>query len=265
MGDTRTLSAGPVDVVVDTDGCRIVSFVHGRHELLRQHDPHPLTHGWYPMVPYAGRVAQGIVRHEGASFQLPVEHAAPHAIHGIAHTSPWTVVGTDEATWLVMRCALDDRWPFGGVVRADIVVRPDGLDWTLTVTAADRSMPVQVGWHPWWRRHIGRGEVRLDLAAKGMWQRGPDGTTTGRIQPVARPPWDDAFSGVSQPVTLRWPELTLEMRSDCDTWVVYTEPADAICVEPQSGPPDAFRHRPEVIEPGESFRRTMSVRLVPRR
>ena len=264
MAETSTLSAGDVEVVIDPVGCRIVSFAHGRHELLRQNDPHVLNHGWYPMLPYAGRVAYGLLRHEGETHQLPVDVAAPHAIHGIGHISTWTVAGTDDASWIVLRCLLDERWPFGGVARADIVVRPDGLDWALSITANDRSMPVQVGWHPWWRRHIGGGEALFDLAAKGMWQRGPDGTTTGRIQPVAPPPWDDAFSGVTQPVVLRWPELLLEMRSDCDTWVIYSEPADAICIEPQSGPPDSFRHRPQVIQPGETFRRTMSVRLEPR-
>ncbi len=264
MGDTLTLASGPVEVVLDPDGCRITSFTVGRHELLRQHDPHPMKAGWYPMVPWAGRVAHGLLRHEGIAHQLPIDHAPPHAIHGIAYTSPWTVASA-ESDWAVLRCALDERWPFGGVVRSDVVVRDDGVDWTITVTAGERSMPVQVGWHPWWRRHIHAGEVEFSLDAKGQWQRGPDGTTTGRLQAVTPPPWDDAFSGVTQPVTLRWPELTLEMRSDCDTWVVFTHPSDAICVEPQSGPPDAFRHAPTVIESGASFRRTVSVRVIPTR
>jgi galactose mutarotase-like enzyme len=42
--------------------------------------------------------------------------------------------------------------------------------------------------------------------------------------------------------------LTIE--SDCPTWVVYTVPADAICVEPQTAPPDALNAGPAVVEPG---------------
>ena len=30
------------------------------------------------------------------------------------------------------------------------------------------------------------------------------------------------------------------MSSSCDHWVVYDEPEHAVCIEPQSGPPDAF-------------------------
>ena len=51
---------------------------------------------------------------------------------------------------------------------------------------------------------------------------------------------------------LRWPgflELTIE--SDCPAWVVYTEPVDALCVEPQTAPPGCRSTRdPTIVEPG---------------
>ena len=53
------------------------------------------------------------------------------------------------------------------------------------------------------------------------------------------------------PPVLRWPgflELTIE--SDCPDWVVYTVPADALCVEPQTAPPDALNGDPTIVEPG---------------
>ena len=55
---------------------------------------------------------------------------------------------------------------------------------------------------------------------------------------------------VARPL-LRWPgflELTIE--SDCPDWVVYTEPRDAMCVEPQTAPPDALNGEPAIVEPG---------------
>ena len=48
-----------------------------------------------------------------------------------------------------------------------------------------------------------------------------------------------------RPPVLRWPgflELTIE--SECPDWVVYTEPVDAMCVEPQTAPPDALNGEP---------------------
>jgi aldose 1-epimerase len=43
-------------------------------------------------------------------------------------------------------------------------------------------------------------------------------------------------------------ELTIE--SDCPDWVVFTVPDDALCVEPQTAPPDAFNRDPGIVVPG---------------
>jgi aldose 1-epimerase len=45
----------------------------------------------------------------------------------------------------------------------------------------------------------------------------------------------------------------LSLTSSCDHWVVFDERAHATCVEPQSGPPDAFNLDPAArLAPGES-------------
>lgn len=41
------------------------------------------------------------------------------------------------------------------------------------------------------------------------------------------------------------------IRSDCPTWVVYTIPTEALCVEPQTAPPDALNIGPTIVEPGQ--------------
>ena len=38
--------------------------------------------------------------------------------------------------------------------------------------------------------------------------------------------------------------------ASCDHWVVYSEPADSICVEPQSEPPDFVNLRAEPTTAG---------------
>jgi aldose 1-epimerase len=71
-----------------------------------------------------------------------------------------------------------------------------------------------------------------------------------RVPPTAGP-WDDAFTDVPTPPVLHWgDELRLEVSSTCRWWVVYTEPAHAICVEPQSAPPDALNGPADLVEPG---------------
>jgi len=49
--------------------------------------------------------------------------------------------------------------------------------------------------------------------------------------------------------------------ADCDHWVIYDHPADATCVEPQSGPPDAFNlDLPiNVVGPNAPLRRTFTI------
>jgi aldose 1-epimerase len=45
----------------------------------------------------------------------------------------------------------------------------------------------------------------------------------------------------------------LDLSSDCQYWVVYTEPTHALCVEPQTDAPDAFNRFPTMIAPGNSL------------
>jgi aldose 1-epimerase len=64
---------------------------------------------------------------------------------------------------------------------------------------------------------------------------------------------------VAAPPRLVWPDrFALELASTCDHWVVYTEPDDAICLEPQTGPPDAVHLAPHVVLPGEPLTASMT-------
>jgi aldose 1-epimerase len=51
---------------------------------------------------------------------------------------------------------------------------------------------------------------------------------------------------------LRWPgavEVTLS--SDVSLAVIYDQPEHAVCVEPQTDPPDALNLRPHLVEPDQ--------------
>jgi aldose 1-epimerase len=47
----------------------------------------------------------------------------------------------------------------------------------------------------------------------------------------------------------------LRLSSDCRHWVVYDALPFATCIEPQSGPADAFNLEPNSIPPGATFQR----------
>ena len=73
-----------------------------------------------------------------------------------------------------------------------------------------------------------------------MLLRGEDGIPTGQFVDIAPQPWDDAFFGVTKSPIVRWGNSAqLEITSAVPWWVVYSEDPLAICVEPQTAPPNA--------------------------
>ena len=125
---------------------------------------------------------------------------------------------------------------------------PDRLTCRLELHA-DEPMPASIGWHPWFVRRLAgrrRAQLELDLDAGAMYVRDAAGIATDDASRRRPGPWDDCFTDLRRPPVLRWPgflELTIE--SDCPDWVVYTVPEDALCVEPQTAPPDALNTRPD--------------------
>lgn len=244
-------------------GGRLASFVVGGSELLARTGSGPFYWGCFPMVPYAGRIRDGTFDFEGRRVNLP-RTMPPHAIHGTVLDRPWTVV--DGGTLAI---DLGPDWPFAGLVTQRFDLEDDELRVSLTLEA-DEPMPGAVGWHPWFPRRLSGSRARpaaasapavLGFDAARMFVRDAEGIPTGEfVEPTARP-WDDCFSGLRSPPTLSWPGvLSLELTSSCDYWVVYDEPADTICVEPQSAPPDFVHLDPVVVMPGRPLTETMTWR-----
>lgn len=250
------LHAGPVKVGVDPEaGGRLASIEVAGLELLvgrPRGEPDPLSWGMYPMAPWAGRVRNGRFTFDGTDHRL-VANLAPHAIHGTAFEQIWTVQAVaDDRCDLVV--GLGDGWPFPGRVTQRIAVDPGGLHFELELDAEVR-MPATLGWHPWFVRDLrGGGALEVDLDAGERWERGEDGLPTGRkVTPGARPDygWDDCFTTLQSPPVLRWPgAIEVTLRSSCEHWVLFDASSHAVCVEPQSGPPDALNLAPSIVEPG---------------
>lgn len=190
--------------------------------------------GCYPMAPWAGRIRHGRFRFEERDYRLPINLGA-HAIHGVALAMPWQVDG-HALSHVELSLALPDdtRWPFGGRAHQRIEVSEDQLRMTLAVSAGERAMPATIGWHPWFQK-----PDRVDIHPRQVYPRDAEGIAT---LPLAEPPpgpWDDCFLN-DQPVLIHRHGQRVQLTSSCDHLVVYDEPTHATCIEPQSGPPDAF-------------------------
>ena len=261
-GRQLRLAAPGIDVVLDlTLGGRVASFRIDDRELLRTEGIGPIQWGSYPMAPYAGRVRQGRFRFDGRDYTLPITHET-HAIHGTVLDRAWTVVGEPAETAAVIQTDLGPDWPFLGRASQRVELAADALTFELAVEA-DERMPASIGWHPWFIRRPAGVEttVEVDFDAEWMFVRDDAGITTEQRIPTPRGPWDDCFTGVRRPPVLRWPgflELTVE--SPCPFWVVYTVPPDAVCIEPQTAPPNALNTTSAIVEPGSPLEATMTWR-----
>jgi len=203
--------------------------------------------GSYPMAPWAGRVREGRFEWSGTLQKLPL-NAPPHALHGTVFDAEWSQLSANT-----LRAKLGANWPWAGEVQSTFELTEQALEWRLEVHAERAAFPVVLGWHPWFRRQIGGGgDLRLLFDAEEMYVRDESGIPTGALCAPNAGPWDDCFRGVRQAPLLSWPDrLQIRLQSSCDHWVVYSQPSHAVCVEPQSAPPDAFNAGGfEVAEPG---------------
>lgn len=268
----------PVTVDVDlTHGGRLAQITVGDVPLLAD-VPDPSSRdvdniGWgsYPMAPWAGRLRGGTFRWFDTDHHLRLNQddsgvGAPdrqHAMHGTVHNAAWTVGEQTEST-VAISCPLDQPgsgWTFGGVAHQRIEVLDHQLRCDLSVTVAPDSdhaapFPAEIGWHPWWRK-----PDSLSFHPDAMYERDGVGLPTGRLVAPFNPPWDDCFVNTA-PITLHYDRLEVThvtLSSDCDHWVVYDHPLHATCVEPQSGPPDAFNVRPQIVTTTHPLRRTMTI------
>lgn len=168
----------------------------------------------------------------------------------------WTTI-EQSASHAVFVASLGARWPFAGRVTHEVNIdaRERSVTCTLTVATTSESMPAQVGWHPWFVR-----PARLEVDFAEMYVRDDAYIATNRRVAPPPGPWDDCFVGPRRTPTVVFDDgVRLAIESDCDHWVVYDMPKHALCVEPQSGPPDGFTLAPHVITPSEPLRRTMKL------
>lgn len=246
-GRIITLHTPSSEVRIDSAGGVIESLRVDGVELLLQERSHPC----FPMAPWCGRLQDGELTFGGETYTFE-RTAAPHAIHGIVRDDVWAIE-LQTPTELVLTQDLGPAWPFGGRVRQRFVLHADSLDLHFRVSTDGQEFPAQAGWHPWFNKSLGAqyGELSLDFTPGWQEERDENFVLAGnRIDPEPRP-WDDCFGtpgGLT--ATLTWAGFgSLTVTSDAEWAVVYDHGDAALCVEPQSGPPNGLNTDPFVVSP----------------
>ncbi|MFT7646299.1 MAG: aldose 1-epimerase [Candidatus Poriferisodalaceae bacterium] len=243
---------------VGVQGGRLAPLIIDGLEVLVTEGPKPTRWGSFPMIPWYGRLPHGVMEFGGQRWAFPL-NSPPHANHGLSFLQVWSVAEPG-----LIRADLLDPWPFGGHVTQRFELDDNSLTLTLTLTAtvhgSDRAMPAMIGWHPWFRRELDRGQTALlSFEAESVYLVDDEAIPTGELVAVPPAPWDHCFVGLSADPVITWPNalgahpLELTVSSDMDHWVIFTEPEQALCIEPQSGPPNEFHIAPQVVRPGETM------------
>lgn len=254
------LRSGDVSARVNAAGGRLASLVIDGLEVLVTEGERPTRWGSFPMVPWCGRLAYGKLLIDEVNYEFPIT-SPPHANHGFAHTQAWKIAKADP-TSVRMSTDLVDPWPFGGRVVQRFALDDDSLTVRIEVHAGQELMPAMAGWHPWFRRQLDRGEpAELAFRADTSYEVDDDLLPTGEFAPLPDPPWNMTVTGMANWPTITWPgALELQIESNFDHWVIFTEPDHAICVEPQSGAPNELNTDPVMVAPGGALSGQMTLR-----
>lgn len=250
-GHLHWLRAGELEVALAPEaGGRIARIRHEGVEWLvdeRESGAATIAWGCYPMVPWAGRIRHGRFNFNGRAYALP-PNFGEHAIHGVGFALPWQIdsIASDSAT-LSLQLPKDDYWPFGGTATQVIQLTPNSLELRLAVQAGTQPMPAVIGWHPWFRK-----PDALLFAPDAMYPRDEEGIARLPLASASPGPWDDCFIN-QKDITLVYSGQRLTLRANTEHWVVYDAAPHATCVEPQTGPPDAFTLAPKTLEPDQQL------------
>ncbi len=251
--DQLKISCRGAKATVDLQGGRLASLEIEGNEVLVTDGPKPTRWGSFPMVPWCGRLPEGRLDYADNVYEFPMTNPG-FANHGLVHLQEWSVIQHSDSV-LKIGTQLDSPWVFGGAVTQRFEMDDNAMLIEVQVEAGEWAMPVMAGWHPWFRRQLDVGEqAELRVEPGRQYQLDDRQVPTGALVEVGPQPWDDCFVDLSAPPTISWPgAFDLTISSSFDHWVIFTEPEHAICVEPQSGPPNEINRSPHIISPGERF------------
>lgn len=220
---------------------RITSWIFAGNELMTSVGSDPVEFGCYPMAPWCGRITDNRMPTAESYVEFP-ETYGPWALHGLVYRNPAHVISHDEKS-VVFAHDIGDPWPVASHLTSAWRIDGNRVVSTLTLRTQAGSFPAVIGLHPWFRRNINGTSAMWSTECTQQLERGTDHLPTGNVTTLLRDgrSFDDAFFG-ARASEIRWPGLlALHIHNSHDWFVVYDGNPHAVCIEPQTGPPDFAR------------------------
>jgi aldose 1-epimerase len=230
----------------------------------------------YPLVPFANRIENGLLRFGGEEIRLPPNMGDhPHPLHGHGWLENWRIASCSASAVVLAFDHARDTWPWAYTAEQSFSLGEDGLKIRLSVrNRADKPMPVSLGLHPFFPRRPG---TVLTASIDGVWLGDATTIPTARVAPArvldlpggvalkGAPFVDNCFTGWDGKARIDQPDLgialTMQASPACGFLHCYLpEGADFFAAEPVSAMPNSF-NRPEEpaatgaqsLPPGERF------------
>ena len=230
-------------------GGRAIQWFYNDLQILGDKGDNPLVGGWYLMAPWPGRIRDNQVIYKGKTYPQEINFQK-WAIHGTVAFSEGKVQNqTSDSVEIVHKTNND--WPISMEILQRWSITSKYLKCYARISTIEGEFPAELGWHPWFNRQLTRGKLaKFGIEAVSQYIKDENFFTLNETKEIGIPPFDDAFYVPSGKGFIEWPEaLRIDFSTDLDTFVVFDEPEDVFCIEPQTGPPDAINRASNVVTP----------------
>ena len=269
------LTNGDATAVINLVGSALVGLRFGDHVVIPEVNLAPKTYAGSLLAPWPNRIAKGRYTYEGNDYQLEIRDGLGNAMHGLVDEATAEVVETRAGFLkLATKVEADTAYPWNLLIEATFELTADELVVGYSVTnVGSGNAPVGIGTHPYFP--FG-DDTTIVVNAVTATNHGSDmlpvsstpaveiGLGPGNAVLVRDLKLDTQFNGVTNPVaTLRTGDHSLDIWHDNAPWLmIYTTnkfpwadgPGNAIAIEPQTCPADAFNTGEDlrVLASGES-------------
>ena len=224
---------------------RAISWKYQGCELLGAGGADPVEFGFYPMLPWAGRLAGNSILVNGEVCEQDINYEN-WAIHGLSFAQPlssWRVQ-VDESSTCFISTQKITQWMDDLDITFTWTIDEHSLTTTIELTpSSERLSRVVLGWHPWFLKSLGSGSpAKLNIDGGKLLTK-ENSLPTGELVDfdVSLGPFDDALIVPNKTVVIEWPNALHMLITNSHEWfVIYDGNRDFICVEPQTGAPNSL-------------------------